>query len=227
MSLAAIFLASILGSPHCVGMCGGFVALYSSQATANWVTHILYHGARLFSYLALGVVAGAIGGGINATAELAGIQHASSLLLGILMVVLGAGMLLQGTGGLHLSFLPKPVRERAVRIQSSMLQRARGNPHRLAATLGGLSGLLPCGWLYTYVAAAGSTGSGVYGALVMSVFWAGTLPALFAAGTFINRVSPSIRAWLPVTSALLLIGFGFWSLGSHLALFQDGCGCHH
>ena len=227
MSLAAIFIASIIGSPHCVGMCGGFVALYSSQASANRITHTLYHGARLCAYLALGVAAGLLGSGINSSSQLIGIQNASSLLLGIIMIGLGAVMLLQGNRSLHISILPKWLREKLVVIQSTILKKARGNPNRLAATLGGLSGLLPCGWLYTYVAAAGSTGSAVEGALVMAVFWIGTLPALFTAGTIINKLSPRLRAWLPMTSAFLLIGFGFWSLISHLSFLQNGCGCHH
>ena len=50
--------------------------------------------------------------------------------------------------------------------------------HALATGL--LTTLLPCGWLYAFVALAAGTASAPLGALVMLTFWIGTLPAIAA-----------------------------------------------
>jgi len=59
--ILAIFAASVLGSLHCAGMCGAFVAI-AVQDRGNWRRHAslqaAYHGGRLASYLSLGIAAG-------------------------------------------------------------------------------------------------------------------------------------------------------------------------
>ena len=60
--VGAVLVASLLGSPHCAGMCGGFVCFYSTQGGgARWYSHLAYNGGRLLSYLGLGLAAGLVG----------------------------------------------------------------------------------------------------------------------------------------------------------------------
>ena len=64
--LVAAFLMGFLGSPHCLGMCGGLVAAFSlsmkdvSPAKRRRLI-ATYHFGRLVSYSILGLVAGLIG----------------------------------------------------------------------------------------------------------------------------------------------------------------------
>ena len=58
-----------------------------------------------------------------------------------------------------------------------------------ALAIGLLTTLLPCGWLYVFVATAAGTGSGPGGALVMAVFWAGTVPVLAGVGALAQRAA--------------------------------------
>ena len=81
-----ILTASLLGSAHCVGMCGGFVALYSSGTGRNVLPHVLYNLGRLTTYMLLGGGAALLGRGID---SLSGIARFSSLLVGVVLIVLG------------------------------------------------------------------------------------------------------------------------------------------
>jgi uncharacterized protein len=64
--VAAIFLASLLGSLHCAGMCGAFVAIACGRLgndRSDWrdavALQTAYHGGRLLTYVTLGMFAGA------------------------------------------------------------------------------------------------------------------------------------------------------------------------
>ena len=58
----SVLVASLLGSPHCAGMCGGFVCFYAAQGGRGQArAHAAYNFGRLFSYLVLGLLAGALG----------------------------------------------------------------------------------------------------------------------------------------------------------------------
>ena len=63
----AILLVSLVGSPHCAGMCGPFIAFCVGTEKQSPSRHAAvqgaYHGGRLLSYLLLGVVAGLLGVG--------------------------------------------------------------------------------------------------------------------------------------------------------------------
>ena len=59
----SVLLASLLGSPHCAGMCGGFVCFYSGQdGRGQTRAHAAYNLGRLVSYLVLGLLAGSAAG---------------------------------------------------------------------------------------------------------------------------------------------------------------------
>ena len=57
--VVAVFLASALGSLHCVGMCGAFLAIAFTDvpSAGRWRLSVAYHGGRLVTYTALGVAA--------------------------------------------------------------------------------------------------------------------------------------------------------------------------
>ena len=63
MSYLAILTASLLGSLHCVGMCGGFATLAGAREDGGQGSGpvFAYHGARVAAYILLGAIAGALG----------------------------------------------------------------------------------------------------------------------------------------------------------------------
>jgi sulfite exporter TauE/SafE len=91
----------------------------------------------------------------------------------------------------------------------SALRRTRSLPAwARSGALGLLSALLPCGWLWAFVATAAGTGRPASGAAVMAVFWLGTLPVLVSLGAAAARFGGPLRRRLPVLSATVVLVLG-------------------
>lgn len=220
--------ASLLGSLHCAGMCGGFACLYGGDAAQGHTAsarplltgHVAYHGGRLAAYTTLGALAGALGAGLDRAGELAGVQRVAGWVAGALLIVWGLALLAHA---LDVRFLPALVRgqlpERSARFIGSVLVRFRAQSiGTRASLLGLLTGLLPCGWLWAFVVSAAGTGAAWRGAAFMALFWLGTVPALVAIATGVRRATGALQQRLPIVSAMLVIGFGLASLGGRLGV---------
>ena len=210
--LATVFMASLAGSLHCAGMCGGFVAFYSGGARGRGMAHLAYSLGRLATYVMLGALFGALGAAVDQAGSWAGVQRTAAILAGVLMVVWGGYALLQA---LDVRLPRFPVPAGVARFTSKAMGSLRDKPPVLrAGLLGLLSTLLPCGWLYAFATLAGGTGSPWLGALVMAAFWAGTVPILLGFGLVLQRLSAPLRQRLPVVTASLLIVIGLlWLAG--------------
>lgn len=66
--------------------------------------------------------------------------------------------------------------------------------------------LLPCGWLYSFIASALAARSAAAGALVMVVFWASSLPALSVAQLLMKKlINKNDQQKQRISSFVLLI----------------------
>lgn len=230
MSLvAAVLLASLLGSVHCAAMCGGFVCFYgggtpSGADRAPVARHAAYNAGRLVAYVLLGAVAGAVGGRVDHLGATTGVSRAAAILAGALMVCWGAFRLAAQYG----VRVPRLGASGVLQARVGGALRAIGgwSPAWRAGAVGLLSALLPCGWLYTFVVTAGGTGSVAWGALVMLVFWAGTLPMMLALGAGIQRATGPLQRRLPALSAALVVIIGLLSIGGHLRVSPTGGAPH-
>ena len=214
--LAGILLASLLGSIHCAGMCGPFTCVYSGPRgdAPRFGAHAAYNAGRLVSYVVLGTIAGTIGARVDDFGRFAGVAHLAALVAGCLMVAWAAATI-GATLGLRIPFTLAP--EWARRILGSVLYSASRQPPELRALLLGLlTTLLPCGWLYTFVVVAGSTGNGLAGATVMAVFWVGTVPMLLAIGVGAARLIGPLARRLPVVSAAVVLVLGLLTITGKL-----------
>lgn len=204
-----ILIASLLGSAHCVGMCGGLVISFAKDAKGL----ALYHFGRLMSYAALGAIAGMLGSTVFNTPISRQMPWIASVLFGILLIVVGLRRL---TGKpLHL-ILPHFIANGASRLMARSVRNT--NARTGVFLLGALSAFLPCGWLYTFVLAAAATKSPLLGATSLTLFWAGTVPALSAAPMLFNKLTARIRAITPKLSGALMIGLGLFSLSLHASM---------
>ncbi len=214
--LLTVVAASIVGSLHCVGMCGPFVAFYagadSSGGLRRLVSHGVYSGGRLLSYLALGVAAGAVGAALDLAGSLAGFHRIAAVVAGVAMVSWGVLALLHLRGVRLFRHTGDGPFARLVRRGFSVVG---GKPPMVrAAAVGLLSGLLPCGWLWAFLVTAAGTGSALGGAAVMCAFWIGTVPALVAVGLGAQLISAPLRRYIPTVTALLLIAIGTFAIVS-------------
>ena len=207
-------LASLLGSLHCAGMCGVFAALATCSPTTPSSDRIrlffTYSAGRWVSYATLGAVSGILGQVVNLGANVAGITHAAAILAAIAVTIAGTSHLLQKAGLWHTH----------IRVPAFLLNSAR-RAHRLITNwppfarsfaIGLFTTMLPCHWLYTFAFTAAGTADPLSGALVMSFFWLGTLPALIAAGTSITRCAGRFGSAMPWVTASLMIATGILTI---------------
>jgi sulfite exporter TauE/SafE len=203
-----ILVASLLGSLHCAGMCGPFAAFatFKDARRGPWFLQALYHGGRLAAYVALGAIAGGLGGTLDVGASLLGLGRVAGALTGVLLVTLGLRRVL-GLFGVRTPAFPGTAT--TFRLVGRLQARALGAAPVVRALGTGLgSALLPCGWLYAFVAVAAGAGHAATGALVMLAFWVGTVPILAVIGASVRQALARSGRWLQATTAVLVIALG-------------------
>lgn len=216
----SVLVASLLGSAHCAGMCGGFVTAYSGEpgesGARRAARHVAYNGGRLLTYLTLGGLAGAFGSAIDLAGRAAGFAHAAAVATGAVLIVSGLLDLSRRSAPIPLG--ARRARPLAGRV-SKLLIGFRSKPALLRAALLGLTTtLLPCGWLYAFVALAAATGSASGGLSLMSAFWLGSLPMMLGVALSAQTVLAKLGGRLPLLRSSLVIGVGAITLLSRLQL---------
>ena len=173
--LWAGFLFGLLGSFHCVGMCGA-IALALPGAGGprrHYVAgRVLYNLGRVTTYALLGAAAGVLGQGLR----LAGWQQSLSLLSGgliLLLVVTPERYLGRAAAFLDLDVVLAKVKSRLAYFYQRPSLSA-------LYTTGLLNGLLPCGLVYLALAGALSAPGVAGAAAYMALFGLGTLPLMLA-----------------------------------------------
>ena len=220
--IATVFVASLVGSLHCAGMCGAFVA-FAAPGSKNGRLLVAYNLGRLVTYTILGAVAGAIGAAVDLSGSLVGISRAAAIGAGAIMVVFGLAALLRQMG-VKIAHAQAPGSARLKQVLMAGHRRAMAlTPLRRAAVIGLLTTLLPCGWLYAFAATAAGTASPLLGALTMAVFWFGTLPMLVALGAGLGKLTGALAPRLPLVTSLVIVAVG---LGTIVARVNSGAACH-
>jgi hypothetical protein len=226
--LATVLGASLLGSAHCAGMCGGFVGFYAGASAGPrrgpaLLAHLAYNGGRLAAYAALGAAAGALGAALDTTGGvLLGIQRIAAIVSGVLITLWGVRSLLEGLGA-RVPRLGAPAGLRTLTARG-IRAVAAAPPHLRALVVGLATGLLPCGWLYVFLATAAGTGSAPGGAVVMAAFWLGTLPAMVSLGLGLQALAGPLRRHLPVACAIAMIVVGLLAIGGRIGSVDPAAG---
>ncbi|MHC4948481.1 MAG: sulfite exporter TauE/SafE family protein [Planctomycetota bacterium] len=206
--LVAVLVASLLGSLHCAGMCGGLVCLCVGGAgdRGRALPHVAYHGGRLVAYTTLGAASGALGGAIDLGGPVVGVVRPAALAAGAIVILVGGLALVRG-GAAGLKCLRLPARlERA--FQRGLRAAAELPPTRRALIIGLLTALLPCGWLYAFAITAAGTGHALVGAATMATFWVGTVPVLAVLGLGADRLAAPLRRHVPTVTAVAILAIG-------------------
>ncbi len=183
----AAFAMGLLGSFHCVGMCGPLalsLPIVNNSYWSKFFGALLYNAGRIVTYSVFGLVFGIIGKSVS----LFGLQQWLSIIMGILII--------------FFVILPKRLtsfsNKKGVLVFFENIRSTLGklffqkNQSSLFA-IGLLNGLLPCGLVY--IAAAGSlaTGDVLKGVLFMAFFGLGTLPIMWSIAFFGNYIGIGIR----------------------------------
>jgi uncharacterized protein len=194
----------LLGSLHCLGMCGPLaLALPGRQAKGveYFLGRLLYNAGRVVMYALLGAGIGMVGGMFR----MSGLQQWLSIVVGVLMLV---GVLFPSRLTALLGKIPGfPALEGALRRALSALFARRS----LGALLliGLLNGFLPCGLVYVALGAASTTGGPAEAAVFMAGFGFGTIPAMLGVSLFGGRIGGTLRAKfsraVPVVIAMVAV----------------------
>lgn len=216
----AVLTASLLGSLHCAGMCGAFVAFAvagdhpEGRPAPRWALASAYNLGRLLTYTLLGAIAGLVGSAVDLGGGAVGVRNAAAVAAGAIMIGFGLVTALR-LWGVKIARFPLPpglgtLVARGHRVACNL------TPVRRAVAIGLLTTLLPCGWLYAFAVTAAGTASPFLGAATMAVFWLGTLPMMAALGVGIQSLAGPLRQKVPIATALLLVVVGMYTIVGRL-----------
>ena len=213
ISIAAAFLAGLLGGTHCVGMCGGIVAALSlqlPQGRSHFGFHLGYNLGRISTYTIGGAIAGFVGAGSLLFSEILPVQTGLYIAANVMLILLGVYL-----AGIWYGLI---VIERAGGWLWKHLQPLLGKllPIRSvprAFVTGMVWGWLPCGLVYSVLVMALASGSPQRGAMLMLAFGLGTLPNLLAMGIFARQLQAFLqRRGVRQVAGLVVAGLGVWGL---------------
>ena len=191
--LGSALMAGLVGSLHCIGMCGGFAVACGGRARDT----LLWHAGRTVTYAILGGLAGAFGSLIP------GPGWVVALVSGLLIAWFAAGL-----AGL----VPEPhVTLPGVKHLATGLANRTNAAARLA--FGMANGLLPCGLVYAALAIPVAAGDPAVGALAMVAFGVGTMPALTAVALGLRKVVMRDLRLRRILAAGVFIA-AMWSIGT-------------
>lgn len=206
--LVSALILGLLGSLHCVGMCGpiAFMLPVDRSNSFKKVTQIaIYHFGRLLAYSIIGLVFGLLGKSFY----LFGVQQQLSIVIGILMIVI----ILLPYKTFSKYNLSKPLYKVISKLKSSLGKALKKRTADTFLTIGFLNGFLPCGLVYMAVFGAIATGSLFEGSLYMILFGIGTIPLMTTAiylGKFLNstikqRIQKAIPVFVVVIGLLFIL----------------------
>jgi uncharacterized protein len=182
------FVFGLLGSFHCMGMCGPIAMVLpvgNSSGLGYVLGRFLYNGGRIMTYILLGVLAGLLGSAL----PLAGWQQTLSIVSGLLIL-----SLVFLPGALSTGFSRKIGGDRLLNWVKRKLGYFLGKSSFKALTMAGLlNGLLPCGLVYIALAGAISAPGIGPAALYMLLFGLGTLPLMLLVLLSGKIIHPNFR----------------------------------
>ncbi|HEX9600136.1 MAG TPA: sulfite exporter TauE/SafE family protein [Mariniflexile sp.] len=210
--LISAFVLGLLGSFHCIGMCGPIAFMLPVDRTNAYkkLSQItIYHFGRLLAYSIIGLVFGLVGKSFY----LFGFQQQLSIAIGILMIAFV--IIPQHT--LSKYHVSKPIYKLISKVKSALGSALKKKTADTFLTIGFLNGFLPCGLVYMAVFAAIASGNALSGSLYMAIFGLGTIPLMTTAIYFSHFLKGSMRQKIqkaiPVFVVLIGILFILRGLG--------------
>lgn len=210
--LVSAFIFGILGSFHCVGMCGPIAFMLPvsrNNPLKKFLQIFLYHFGRLFAYSLIGLAFGMVGKSLY----LFGMQQQLSIAAGILMI---AVIIIPSKlfGKYNFS---KPLYRMIGKIKSSLGMALKKKTPDTFFTIGFLNGFLPCGLVYMAVFGAIASGDIFQGSLYMAFFGLGTIPlmttAIYFSGLLNGVLRKKVQRFIPVFVVLVGILFILRGMG--------------
>jgi hypothetical protein len=232
LALITVFTGALLGSTHCVVMCGGIATALgatrmgtTSIAGSRAGALLLYQFGRISGYAIAGSLAGAFGVAAGLGFRLSRWSEILRLATAVVVVLMGLDIALGN--GTRARWLRAPERVGALLWRRIAPLASRSLPAAGAARallLGLLWGWLPCGLVYSALLAAALAGSAAGGGALMIAFGLGTLPAMLGfsyAGARLPRAGTPFARML----GAVIVACGVWTAALPIAILTDPA--HH
>ncbi|MBW8242017.1 sulfite exporter TauE/SafE family protein [Muricauda oceani] len=210
--LTSALVLGLLGSLHCLGMCGpiAFMLPLDQRNNVKKTAQLsIYHFGRLLAYGIIGVLFGLLGKGLS----LFGIQQKLSIGIGVLMIIL---VLMPGKY-LNGHKLLSPVYSIIGKVKSKLGSELKKKTPDTFLTIGFLNGFLPCGLVYMALLGAIAMGNPLEGGFYMMIFGLGTVPLMslvvYSKGMFSTSIKSKIQKLIPVFVVMIGILFIIRGLG--------------
>jgi sulfite exporter TauE/SafE len=202
----------LLGSFHCIGMCGPIAFMLPVDRT-NQTKRVLqifvYHLGRLITYGILGFLFGMLGKGFY----LFGFQQYLSIIIGVIMIL----VVVMPTKTVNKFNITKPIYKLLSGVKNRLGKELKKKRTDTFFTIGFLNGFLPCGLVYMAIFASIATGNAINGSLYMVLFGLGTIPLMTAfvyLGNFTTGlVQKRIQQFIPIAIVVIAILFILRGLG--------------
>jgi sulfite exporter TauE/SafE len=207
------FIIGLLGSGHCVVMCGGIstmltTAISDASQQKKYVIIFAYNFGRIASYSVIGALVAFTSS--MATKEIGLPVSLLKTIAGIFLILLGLylGQWLMWLS--HVEHLGKNLWRHISPKTKKFIPIKNINS---AFALGALWGWLPCGLVYSTLTWALASADAINGALIMFFFGLGTLPALLS----VSLGTISIKSLLSNVlfrklAAILVILYGIYTI---------------
>jgi len=196
------FTLGLIGSTHCLGMCGPIalaIPMSASQRVLMTFQALKYNLGRVLTYALLGAVFGLLGMGV----ELAGFQKSFSIFMGIFLLF-AAFFSLNWESRLANK---TPLSSFFHFIKKQIGKLLRNDSQQSHLLIGIFNGFLPCGMVYLAIAGAITTGSVLNGMLFMTLFGLGTLPLMLGLMLLGNIIKPSLKKLLRTIAPFIMVAF--------------------
>jgi uncharacterized protein len=210
--LISAFVLGLLGSFHCVGMCGPIAFMLPVDRTNSYKKTgqiAIYHFGRLLSYSIIGLIFGLVGKGLY----IFGLQQQLSIAIGVLMIV----VVLIPYKTFNKYNFSKPLFKLISKVKSALGKALKKKTPDTFLTIGFLNGFLPCGLVYMAIFAAIASGNTIEGSLYMLFFGLGTIPlmttAIYFSSILKGNMRQHIQKIIPVFVVLIGVLFILRGLG--------------
>lgn len=214
---ALAFMTGILGSGHCIGMCGALVSGFFLKAggeNTGALPYIAYHLARVSVYCVIGILAAALGEVLVQTSLFGAAQSILQITAGVVVILFGLSTLGVTPWHLHCRLLPVGLSRRW------LFSAVHRGPAMGATMAGALNGFMPCSMTFAVALMATTMRSPVEGGLLMLAFGAGTLPAMLFVSVAFGRLGARVRGTLLKLAAISVIAMGGVTVYHGLVLFN-------
>ena len=213
--LVTAFVLGLVGSLHCVGMCGPIAFMLPVDRTNAYkkISQItVYHAGRLFAYSLIGLVFGLIGKSLY----IFGFQQQLSIAIGILMIL----FVVVPSSVFNTYNFSKPIYRLISKVKSALGTALKKKTADTFLTIGFLNGFLPCGLVYMALFAAIASGNALNGSLYMATFGLGTVPLMTTAIYFSHFLKGAARQRIQkiIPVFVVLIGLIFILRGLGLGI---------